>query len=395
MKIGSKTNFEKTLEWISYVIGEISKNHIVNEFFDKFAKPVSFEKFLELECIPLAISLDTSEVEERLALGDRIKFREVTLSSFKSKKLLDVLKSEFLINKSEEVYVVHSSRDGVGFDREVGELKYNQKSISIRSQFLKYLSFESDNASVLSFFNNDQSFIISFDKLEYVYTLRKVFQDNGIKSYLKELLNAFCPCDFGTMTSEKGRFTPAQTSFQNSCVFSAYEEKIKLNDSILICDDLGDEWADYVELNIDKGIVRFSHLKYSENTTGASKFHDVVGQGLKNIGRLSLDESEFNSKLEGKWNNNYPNSSIPRIRTGHNIEEIKNAMKEIVLKNNLTREICLVTSFVSKSNLVNEFLKIEGGEVVKPHITQLIWLLMTFVYTCKEQGVVPVIYCNE
>src|SRR3546814_21053572 len=89
---------------------------------------------------------------------------------------------------------------------------------------------------------------------------------------------------------EKGVFANDQQSFSGGSVFQIVVDRIAEDCNILICDDLGDEWADFIGLSTDgsPNMVSFYHAKHGIRSLGASPFHEAVGQALKNLGRMPL-----------------------------------------------------------------------------------------------------------
>src|SRR5437762_2176289 len=90
-------------------------------------------------------------------------------------------------------------------------------------------------------------------------------------------------------TSEKGGFVTGQAEFSDGSVFRAVVDSVARED-VLICDDLGDEWADFIGVTADvrQSMISFYHAKHGDRSLSASAFHDAVGQAIKNLGRLGL-----------------------------------------------------------------------------------------------------------
>ena len=82
-------------------------------------------------------------------------------------------------------------------------------------------------------------------------------------------------------TSEKGEPKKTDTHFPADSIFGISEDFLYQHRDWLLCADLGDEWADY--LCIRGNALLFIHYKGGKETTGASSFQEVVGQGLKNL----------------------------------------------------------------------------------------------------------------
>lgn len=161
-----------------------------------------------------------------------------------------------------------------------------------------------------------------------------------------------------------------------------------------MCDDLGDEWADYIEFETSSPKIRLMHCKFGKRSTSASQLQEVVAQAIKNIGRVSYNGADLERKLEN-WRSPYANSRITRIRTAHAESELRiNAMR-MIESPFYEREIAIVTPFLSKSELVKAFQDVSSGVLVSHHVPQLIWLLSGFVSACKEAAVKPTIFCGD
>ena len=94
-------------------------------------------------------------------------------------------------------------------------------------------------------------------------------------------------------------------------MFSFVEKKQKSeDDEYIFCDDLLDEWADHITFNDKKARISFIHSKHGKKSTSASNLHDVVGQGIKNLGNMFFSQEQiwsvkFNNGSNGKFFKNY------------------------------------------------------------------------------------------
>jgi len=128
--------------------------------------------------------------------------------------------------------------------------------------------------------------------------------------------------------------------------------------------------------------------------------HDVVGQDIKNLGNMffTIDDFKKNKqpKFESTYNNHGKRTSIKRIRQGNfPLTQIDLDKIEYVIHNPKTHRQCVLScSFLSKSQLANEFDKIRTGNYVKGHILQMYWILSSFIHACRGVNVIPKIYCR-
>ena len=155
-----------------------------------------------------------------------------------------------------------------------------------------------------------------------------------------------------------------------------------------------------------------------ENITSlsASNLQDVVGQGIKNLGNMRFSLEEFKRVKEKIiLNKTYrPNeknkkgviSDIPKIRIPKKQKfDIRNYEKldttdfekiEDVINDYLTHRVCILScSFLSKGAIEKEFEKIQKGELVTGYVTQLFWILSSFIHACRGADIVPKIYCRK
>lgn len=119
-----------------------------------------------------------------------------------------------------------------------------------------------------------------------------------------------------------------------------------------------------------------------------------MAQGLKNIGRVFSTLEDFKEKHDRDWNKNYENTNISRVRGGKVWSDLHSALTKIFDNQNSTRKIVLATPFISKSQLEIIFSELSLKGKCKPHHTQLIWLINTFISAGKDLGVQPHILCK-
>jgi hypothetical protein len=396
-KLDNKINFDSIVGWANSVCCEFEKEIVKDQFFDSFARPVDFSTMISLPLIPRTLILDASGIRDLLSRQVVFSINGSVLNSKWISRILNYFHETFVVIEydGDEFYIVESE-DKPGI--KVGNIKVNEKSLTLDSEFLKRIKLDfggANKTSLQSYINSKQLFSLTFDNPEYMYISRKIFQDGGLLSNLDEIISCLTVDDFPTIDSEKGDFNGAsQTEFTQNSLFYHYENQFALGSSVVICDDLGDEWADYIEFNRDLKLVRLIHCKNSKRTTSASKFHEVVGQALKNIARVGFTEVALNYKMKS-WNKCYSDTSIKRIRSGHGSDEIIQIGMEVMSATEIKREIVIMTPYLSKRDLEEQFGKIQNGDSVRPHIPQLIWLLVSFISSCKDFGIVPVICCSR
>ena len=162
-----------------------------------------------------------------------------------------------------------------------------------------------------------------------------------------------------------------------------------------LCDDCGTEWADHIGISIDR--VTFFVEKHKASKDSASDFQDVVGQALKNLANLMPSDKQLEDRREF-WSGLYQTSNMQRYRSSTgNVDEAIAEWKKNNLRPNCKREMCIVVDFLSRANFKQQLDDIANGNAV-PHeaeLRQRLWLLSSFVNSCLEYGVQPLIYCKQ
>ena len=165
--------------------------------------------------------------------------------------------------------------------------------------------------------------------------------------------------------------------------------------SFVVCDDMGNEWADHIAINGDT--ISFIHSKCKGSSSlSASNFQEVIGQAIKNIGHLNPSNDELERKRES-WNGTWQNTQIPNLRSGNEVGAFIDAFKALRVNPNRNKEVCLAIDFLSKGELVNAFEHIKQDVDFRQRNTviQMVWILNAFISCCKEAGLKSKIYCRE
>ncbi|WP_279507613.1 hypothetical protein [Aeromonas veronii] len=280
---------------------------------------------------------------------------------------------------------------------------HTQKNlITIKNKLLDSI-FVTENGSetytVGGYLNKEKPFSAVFDSPNYSYYSKSCFEDKHLINNIQSILNIFDDnYDFSGTLSEKEK--PHATNlvrFPTNSLFRKVEDQYCAAHNIVICDDMNDEWADHIAIDSSSAIpsISFIHSKFTEKDTyGASAFHDVVAQALKNIGRTQAEKQLFKNKYDNEWHKNYESTNIPRVTGAHNWQEIELALDAVNQNPNSIKKIVLATPFLSKAKLAIELRKLASGNKCKPHYVQLIWLINTFISSCKDFGVQAHILCK-
>jgi len=271
----------------------------------------------------------------------------------------------------------------------------NKNSISVRSELIERIVIRhaGESLRLSTYANQENNFVITFSEPEYGYAERQLFRDSALLSSIDGFLRIFeTRRELSTVTDEK---LVAQTEFQVGGIFTLVEDSLAPPGALLVCDDLGDEWADYIAVETSPTSPRlvFIHCKHAEESTSATALQEPIGQAIKNVSRMNRGSEEFARKTDNKWNTDYASTDIRRIRRGATEDELKRAFVTVLNNPSTERAVVLVLSGLSIRQLNEEFTNLRQG-TARPHVSQLLWLLAEFIGACREHAVRPQIICQ-
>ncbi len=402
----TKIGIVELLEWGNEVVEKIKNFSPSATFLDVFASPVNWESCKDI-LKPSSILFNTITLHDEIESGAIQKIYNLeedgSAIEIDSKVLLECLQEFFSIQKRQEnqndQYYVQDVLDGEII------LVLNPKSISLKWGSGKeiYLRPEEGEAEELTrYINRNNDYIIYFEQVDYVYTMRSLFQDKKLLGYVDSFLNAFHPCDdLEKIKSEKGeaKLNDDSEKFPEDCLFGFIEDKLMQSADYGILDDLGDEWADYILLGQEG--IQFVHAKHGVSAASASAFHDVVSQALKNIGNFTASKDRLEKKRDGIWSRKFilknTNTNIRRFRKGDNIKEAVSYFVDLTMSPMLKREVVLVVNFISKRDLTTWVGLMKKGDsfAQKKQVIQILWLISSLINTCMENGIGIKIYCKR
>lgn len=262
------------------------------------------------------------------------------------------------------------------------------------------LGEDPDRRPLARYIDREDLFTILFDDPAIAYVEGELFRDDALldggAGFLRHLL-AFP--SLATATSEKGFFAAGQTAFSEESVFRKIVDDVASADDVLVCDDLGDEWADFIGLNTQSRppSINFYHGKCGALSLSASAFHDAVGQAEKNLGRLDLPGPSLPAKYNS-WIQAYANggvqTAISRIVRGGPLEDISRRIDDVRVTPDVAKRVYIVTSSLSKAQVQQTFEALAAGGRPSAHFVQLYWLLMAYFSACSEMGAVGFVACR-
>jgi len=276
------------------------------------------------------------------------------------------------------------------------EITGGQLHVQLKSKVKEVLvNQDNEEIELKTWLRQNKAFTVSFTSPEWFYTQGQLYRRSDFRrdiDLVYKIVDAH-PAVAG-LTSEKGntkKYNKKTRGFDVGSIFRFVEDDLCASDKHLLCCDLNDEWADYISITSGSngGVIRFLHCKHDSPTVGASSFHDVIGQGLKNLGRAQATPNELVTKigeLEAQqfWTKKV---HIPRYRGPGNPTK---AAQELIADPFSRKEVVLVVTMLKKKAFEQEMRKTP----LEPHFVQLVWLLSGFMHACREMGAKPLIVCQ-
>lgn len=425
-----KLKVEEYINWCKTIINNINTNNS-SKYFDNFAKPVDISKLEEL--VPKIIFIDLNFLKDFEDLRFITRQEQVEIKTnyiFKYYNGLFELKnltnSKYIIDynynlpndimdyskiKLNKQYPSSLQRITYKSENRIEDLIKPSKSKQLKiNKNKKTITYHIEDIDVFYKYEDDIKEItlkeliennstILFENTQFFYYKKTLFQDSQLNN--SEFLRYFFEEDnMINANSEKGTFMQNSTNFSDDSIFDILEKRLRnLKYTDIICDDLGNERADYIAF--DENRLGFFHAKYKQVNSergkkSASALHDVVSQALKNLVFLDNIENinDIDKTYQDKWSKKYKinkiTTDIDRIRKSVNPREgIIRRLKETNGQINVQKYMVLVVNFISKSEISN-YIQNPSNDA---QIQQIIWLLSSFISTCQEMNIIPQIIC--
>jgi hypothetical protein len=397
--LGSKNHLPELFKWVIDVVEEIEQFIKKDTYLDLFSLPLKIEEHIN-SLVPISILFSTENIVDDIESGkiQRIIYKngdhEKNISNKTFMKVISYF-SYFMntIQKDDKVYNIVND-----FIKKDFMLRKNKKSFTISSKYLKSNYFfdmgRSEYVSILDYVNRNSSFMINFSKPDMIYYTRALFQDHKLLSNTDYFLSIFeSDGSLNFIEKEKDEDFKGISTFSQDTLFGYICEKYKESEYI-VCDDLGDEWADFITIKSNQ--ISFIHAKSGILGMSATSFQDIVGQAIKNLGNFSPQGHRWKAKIE-KWNKNYSTSDIKRIVKGSNSSDLIESYTRSLLYPNQSKTVVLVINFISKTELKSSLQKLKAQEDFKQKNSsiQILWYISSLIACCNELGIMIKILCRE
>ncbi len=402
-KLGQKNNIQEFCIWAKNLVDEIISHTNKDTFLSVFAEPQDYE-LLKNSIIPISVLFVFSKLYNDFENGviNRSFIEYIYADGEIIERNIDLINH---LSKFERLSNVYKENDMYFINNQTIDdlqLKFNEKTILVKSKKLKSITLEKDNGTqitLIDYINYTGGYVINFENIDLVYSNRKLFKDNRLLGNIDHFMKIFIPHpELVDITSEKGNFTIRQTDFENQSIFKFVESHFLDSFTYLICDDLGKEWADHIGISENK--ITLIHSKFSDKIFSASIFQDIVGQAQKNLGNLSPQDFQLASK-RNIWNSNYRSTSgvqtlITRLRKGDNIDNAISEYKLAMNSANFHGEVHLVINFISKTDLQTNLDLLKAGRSFgqRSETIQILWFISSLIASSQEVNTSVFIHCK-
>lgn len=395
------SSIDKVSDWVDAIFEKLS-NAPLNPFISTFVQPADFQKSMESLKLKI-VQFDTEAIKEY--------FQTKNLNiyvSYKSKK--KTYKATATINTLLARTFLNNSIQKVEKNQEItsGEIITTKTKLQIKinkNSNIKITTPDGKAISLNSIINNQNFYSVYFNKINSVFYAGGLYsiQDsnldiNSIKSILRPIpaLKSADREKVKLNNQDKNNYSNL-IEFPSASVFYIIEKALGEKYNYILCDDLGDEWADHILISkVDKKLT-FIHSKHGAITGGASPLHEVVAQAMKNLGRMYSPPNQYAQKVSLMLaKKSYAGTNIDIIRKKPRKISKKNMPQDIenILSHpNIEREMAISCSFISEAKIIADLNSIANG-AQPPHVNQLFWLLSSFIAASKELNVTPAIYCQ-
>ncbi|MDB4890265.1 MAG: hypothetical protein JWL61_2120 [Gemmatimonadetes bacterium] len=390
---GNRSSIPELCSWFATTCGYIDNAAEPHEFIRAFAHPVELDQ-LPAPVVPTSVQLDSGLMDDLLEAGSTLHRAGIPMNDAELLSLRELVGQLWMVepvrtSQDEDAKIWRLKAAGT----EVGHLVMRTTKISFVSPQLaevQTVNQDEPTSTLAKAFNDaSQPLRITFSEPSYGYAAGQLFRDHRLIASRTTLLEALADRLPADASVEKGNDA---TGFLDASLFGYVVNSGSSDDDLLVCDDIGTEWADFIGVSTADHTITFYHCKGGHVDVGASGLHEVVAQAAKNLGYLTATYAELESRKE-KWAGLWNGTQIHRLQRGLSADAFIAAFTKAVSAPQSTRRVTIVTSSLSKSAVAAAFEDIANGESW-PEATHVLWLLLGFVDQCRTIGAVPEIICR-
>ena len=415
-----KADFDAVSKWVKKIVDMLAacESGEISNYLSVFAMPVDYQKEYRAGNLigrAVLISLyklyneDVDYIVRRWNEDGEDKTERVAVAD--------------LCSKFQNAFDLQDDGEG-NYSAAVGDWGYlnviiSERGVSIHGDWMKDISIywngdnheeegEADGEAeqektntLFDYIRDNGLYTVMFKSPILKYSNRKLFKDPRLTGNIDVFLDLFeDDARLAGMTDEKGtELSENDTQFAEDTLFGYIEDTYAEDGTIMVCDDLGTEWADHIRIGEDS--VALFAAKHKDLCFSASAFQEVVGQAQKNLGQFFPQESQWNRKIE-KWNDVYRlqgvETKINRVRTeGKSSRDAVDMWKRAERTLNFKKDVYLVIDFISKGKLEDCLTKLRNEEnfAEKKEAIPILWLISSLYASCQELNIGLHITCRE
>ena len=259
-------------------------------------------------------------------------------------------------------------------NRQIGTLNIGKARISLRSLEIPEIENiyiepvnppageQEHGIPIKRYIDQNNLYTILFNDLAVVYLDGELYRDDALGDGTHLLSYLTTDPRLNAATSEKGVFQRCIQLLIRTPYSTLSPDHIAAQDELLVCDDLGDEWADFIGINASSQpkTISFYHAKHGALSLSASALHIAVSQAIKNLGRINLAIEAVEAKLP-KWTTAYVNDNvetlIQRVVRG-DAGTIRETIADALASPDTIRRVFIVTSSLSRGQVQQRFAAI-------------------------------------
>jgi len=399
LRSGMRVDFHGYLSWASEVSSVLlDENLALERYFDRFAEPVRAPKSVE----PVNILLDVEDLDQNFEI-----LSEAGSSSFTwEDRCSDINNGVFWI-------VIGNSRLSASINYDPFGERFNITSSDL--QKIVQVGTARSPRTLVSQINAEQAFrIVTKEGLVYAherfYKPRLPLWGRNRSSRIDVTRVLHSRQALTDTTSEKGGKGSANGEHWGSNSVFSFIDAVgrtgllaseRFRADILVCDDLGNELADFIALQRNPLRIAFIHAKQvksaSDGTNSASAFHEVCSQAVKNLGPLTpqWEEELKNTSIWNKsWTGTHGEGSVrKRIRKTQDqmaASAIWTEIQRTVRDPAASREVWLV---MGGGLSLSKFESERNAKNPPGHLIQLVYLLQGTWSTVSSIGATLKVFC--
>ncbi len=396
------------IAWSQLVVDRMSSASETSPFIRNFARAAELGA-LPKGTVPSCFAVDVPALTDELFESDEpmvlVRGTGAAAAKIGKKHTLNILNA---LDRAFDVGADLRLLDAAG--KAVGSLHQGKTRISLRALDIAEIDNvyiqpaakplgAADAMPLKQHIDRSDVFTVLFSDATLAYLNGSLYRDEQFADGGGTFLSYFrSAAGLADAVSEKGTFAATQKAFSADSTFGEIANAFAQDNDVLVCDDLGDEWADFIGLCVGSTpkSISFYHAKHGDLSLSASAFHVSVSQAIKNLGRMVLEPEAVKKKSSG-WMKDYKGegvqTKISRLQKGSK-RQLDAAITAVRNAPDTIRRVFIVTSSLSLGVLQGELDAIKGGEAPKPHFVQLYWLLMGYFSACAEVGANGYVVCQ-